>query len=123
MGYLEMHLDSLADEEDEVSKSTEAAGIGPGLTAAQEETNIAELEFGLQENSPVNIRDRAGRFLRRLINTGWLGEETLADFTRVINITAWAKPFFESLMRVDNGLKTEYESHVVNCIPLSAARR
>jgi hypothetical protein len=54
------------------------------------------------------------RFLRRLIKAGWLGEETLADFSRVINITAGAKPFFESLARVDEGLKTEYESHVVN---------
>jgi hypothetical protein len=52
--------------------------------------------------------------LRRLINAGWLGEEILADFTKVINITAWGKPFLEALVRVDEGLKTEYESHVVN---------
>ncbi|MDR1587899.1 MAG: DUF5716 family protein [Treponema sp.] len=59
-------------------------------------------------------REMANRFLRRLIGSGWLGEETLADFSRVINITPWGKPFFESLVRVDEGLKTEYESHVVN---------
>jgi hypothetical protein len=56
----------------------------------------------------------AGRFLRRLVGSGWLGEETLADFSRVINITPWGKPFFEALIRVEEGLKTEYESHVVN---------
>jgi hypothetical protein len=44
---------------------------------------------------------------------GWLGEETLADFTKVINITAWGKPFMKALTDIDGGLKTEYESHVV----------
>jgi hypothetical protein len=62
----------------------------------------------------TDVRILAGRFLRRLISAGWLSEERLADFTRVINITAWGKPFFESLIRLDEGLKTEYESHVVN---------
>jgi hypothetical protein len=51
--------------------------------------------------------------LRRLIRTGWLDEETLTDYTRVINITPHARPFFEALARVDEGLTIEYESHVV----------
>ncbi|MCL2244320.1 MAG: DUF5716 family protein [Treponema sp.] len=59
-------------------------------------------------------REVAGRFLRKLVGAGWLGEETLADFTRIINITAWGKPFFEALVLIEEGLKTEYESHVVN---------
>ena len=58
-------------------------------------------------------RPLASRFLKRLITTGWLGEETLADFTKVINITAWGKPFMKALADIDGGLKTEYESHVV----------
>jgi hypothetical protein len=65
------------------------------------------------ENQTIDERTIASRFLRRLINAGWLGEETLADFTRVINITAWGKPFMKALTDVDGGLKTEYESHVV----------
>jgi hypothetical protein len=58
-------------------------------------------------------RAAANRFLRRIIAAGWLGEETLPDYTRVINITPHARPFFEALAKVDEGLKTEYESHVV----------
>jgi hypothetical protein len=116
MNYLAIHRDSLADEGDD--------GLGdgsaePGRTAAVPET--PELDFGLSEAAAAaaetgaeNDRALASRFLRRLIGAGWLGEETLADFTKVINITAWARPFLESLVRVDEGLKTEYESHVVN---------
>ncbi|MDR3336602.1 MAG: DUF5716 family protein [Treponema sp.] len=61
-----------------------------------------------------NDRSLALKFLRRLVGSGWLTEETLGDYTRLINITPWGRPFFESLVRVDEGLKTEYESHVVN---------
>jgi hypothetical protein len=39
--------------------------------------------------------------------TTGLGEETLPDYTRVINITPHARPFFEALARVDEGLKAE----------------
>jgi hypothetical protein len=55
----------------------------------------------------------ANIFLRRFIHTGWLSEETLSDYSRVINITPHGRPFFEALARVEEGLKTEYESHVV----------
>ncbi|MDR1987071.1 MAG: DUF5716 family protein, partial [Treponema sp.] len=58
-------------------------------------------------------RAAANRFLRRIIAAGWLGEETLPGYTRVINITPHARPFFEALAQVAEGLKTEYESHVV----------
>jgi hypothetical protein len=122
MNYLGLHQDSLAEEEDEVFEDPEGAGTG-------EDEETPELDFGnigasagqgwaeetvSPQYSAENLRALAGRFLRRLIAAGWLGEERLADFTRVINITAWGKPFFESLIRVDEGLKTEYESHVVN---------
>jgi hypothetical protein len=62
---------------------------------------------GLGERALANL------FLRRLIHTGWLSEETLGDYSRVINITPHGRPFFEALARVEEGLKTEYESHVV----------
>jgi hypothetical protein len=58
-------------------------------------------------------RQIASKILRRFIKTGWLGEETLADFTKVINITAWGRPFMKALADIDGGQKTEYESHVV----------
>jgi hypothetical protein len=58
-------------------------------------------------------RALANLFLRRLMATGWLSEETLGDYSRVINISPYGRPFFEALARVEEGLKTEYESHVV----------
>ncbi len=87
MNYLSLHRDTLAEETDDETES--------------------------QSVTAVDERTIANRCLRRLINAGWLGEETLADFSRVINITAWGKPFMKALADVDGGLKTEYESHVV----------
>ncbi|MDR1637957.1 MAG: DUF5716 family protein, partial [Treponema sp.] len=118
MGYLSLHQDSLAEEETEdgVAETPEDAGT---------RTQQGELDFGFlrkpeeaaapgggpDENSKtvptpaggrrLDERVLAGRFLRRLTGAGWLGEETLADFSRVINITAWGKPFFEALVRVE----------------------
>jgi hypothetical protein len=137
-GYLALHRDTLAEEGDDAGED-DAAGIlpaNPGSTspATEAEDGSPEFDFGAEETgderagaggngvsgeSPqggrrFDEREAANRFLRRLIAAGWLGEETLADFTRVINITPWGRPFFESLVRVDEGLKTEYESHVVN---------
>jgi hypothetical protein len=124
MNYLGLHQDSLAEEEEEGFEDPESTGTGedeetpeldfgnPGPSAGQGQSSPEETVS--PQYSAENLRALAGRFLRRLISAGWLGEERLADFTRVINITAWGKPFFESLIRVDEGLKTEYESHVVN---------
>ncbi|GHV84756.1 hypothetical protein AGMMS50230_03640 [Spirochaetia bacterium] len=131
MNYLALHRDTLTEENDDDTM--------PDNPAAESFAENQELDFGLGQNTeqnttasrdppdgetakvslrkPADVYDErmlAGRFLRRLINAGWLGEETLADFSRVINITAWGKPFFEAIVRVDEGLKTEYESHVVN---------
>jgi hypothetical protein len=61
----------------------------------------------------LGARALANLFLRRLIGTGWLSEETLSDYSRVINISPYGRPFFEALARIEEGLKTEYESHVV----------
>lgn len=116
MDYLSLHHGSLADEDDE--------GETPEDQDEPVPAGVQELDFegSLPGNSAVkepgrtvpNDRVLAGRFLRRLINAGWLTDETLGDYTRVVNITPWGKPFFESLARLDEGLKTEYESHVVN---------
>jgi hypothetical protein len=110
MNYLALHRDSLAEEENEGDEGVEDRG---GLRA-EEAPGGLDLDFGMPVETSTDVRILAGRFLRRLISAGWLSEERLADFTRVINITAWGKPFFESLLRLDEGLKTEDESHVVN---------
>jgi hypothetical protein len=111
--YLALHRDSLAEEEGEDGDGTE--------TRTGAEPAVRDLDFGSPlppaPDAPPSLekdRELANRFLRRLIRSGWLGEEILADYTKLINITAWGKPFFEALVRVDEGLKTEYESHVVN---------
>ena len=92
MKYLVLHRESLAEETED---------------AASEDAQ----EFFLKADP--DERSLASRFLKRLINAGWLSEEILADFTKVINITAWGKPFMKALADIDGGLKTEYESHVV----------
>jgi hypothetical protein len=115
MNYLALHRDSLA-EEDGGDAETSVVPETFQANGTDEEPGARNLDFGPPppEHSTEQLRRLAGYFLRRLISTGWLGEEMLADFTRVINITAWGKPFLDSLVRVDEGLKTEYESHVVN---------
>jgi hypothetical protein len=111
--YLGRHRDALVMEDaPEVSGGDESAR---GVSDQDKETPF--FDFDGMPSSPDepagDDRAAANRFLRRLINAEWLGEETLPDYTRVINITPHARPFFEALARVDEGLKTEYESHVV----------
>ncbi|MDR1893094.1 MAG: DUF5716 family protein [Spirochaetales bacterium] len=110
--YLGLHRSALAEE------GTEELSFQDG------EEKMPELDFGPlpggtagsgEAGGSKGMGDRAlaNLFLRRLINTGWLSEETLSDYSRVINITPHGRPFFEALARVEEGLKTEYESHVV----------
>ena len=61
----------------------------------------------------INPRALAGRFIRRLIKCGWMSEEDLPDFTKVLNLTVWAKPFYEALYKISKGIQVEYESHIV----------
>ncbi|MDR2759400.1 MAG: DUF5716 family protein, partial [Spirochaetaceae bacterium] len=127
--YLGLHRNALADEGLEEFSSPDDGGEG------DEKAPELEFEFpqggavpgggvpaGAPEEKPgaesaglrgTGDRALANFFLRRLIGTGWLSEETLSDYTRVINITPHGRPFFEALARVEEGLKTEYESHVV----------
>jgi len=123
MNYLSLHRDSLKEEEEEPVRDS-AFNIFYDNPSFNIETGAQELDFGVSmdnlsenhfahENHSADERTLASKFLRRFINSGWLAEETLADFTKVINITAWGKPFMKSLADIDGGLKTEYESHVV----------
>jgi len=118
MHYLAIHRDTLAEESEEIPNGELGGDSQPVEPGTQ------ELDFGAptagkpdgadgKGNRGSDERVLASKFLRRFISTGWLGEETLADFTKVINITAWGKPFMKSLADIDGGLKTEYESHVV----------
>jgi hypothetical protein len=128
MNYLALHRDSLVEEADDTLSdeipNDAASGDVAKNSIPKDVHETPEFNFNNEERpddeqaaKKIDIRDErdlAGHFLRRLIKTGWLGEERLADYTRVINITAWGKPFLDALIRVDEGLKTEYESHVVN---------
>jgi hypothetical protein len=59
------------------------------------------------------IRASASYILRRLSAYGWLGEEVLPDYTRLVTIAGYAKPFFDALASVESGSMLEYESHIV----------
>jgi hypothetical protein len=98
-----------------VSGSKEAEAGGPEGKPEAEAASAALRGTGGRGPEPRRPEPRAWAnvFLRRLIGAGWLTEETLSDYTRVINITPHGRPFFEALARVEEGLKTEYESHVV----------
>lgn len=65
------------------------------------------------EDAEEPTRAQAGRFLRTLLAAGWMSIETLEDYTRMVNVASWARPFFEALARIEEGRTTEYESHVV----------
>jgi hypothetical protein len=94
----------------------------PDLGVFQEDT---EPENSISEEKPEDKegkeekeeiaapRTLASRFLRRLLYYGWVNEEELADFTRIINLSSYAKPFFDALYTVSRGIQVEYESHVI----------
>ncbi|MDR2403180.1 MAG: DUF5716 family protein [Spirochaetaceae bacterium] len=129
--YLSRHREALIMEAAELPVDDSAVNETGGAGGSFEDTETPFLDFGDagRETGPAQSageesgggeaeslqddRAAANRFLRRLIAAGWLGEEILPDYTRVINITPHARPFFEALARVEEGLKTEYESHVV----------
>ena len=70
------------------------------------------------EEGPSDIltpdpRGLAAAVLRKLISYGWMDEEEQLDFTRLVTIKSYARPFFEALDATDRGAAVEYESHVV----------
>ena len=107
MDYLALNVSSVTlDDTDDNALADESSAEDPSL-------DTPLFEEALDPSPPQDERALASRFLKRFIAAGWLGEETLADFSRVINITAWGRPFMKALADIDGGLKTEYESHIV----------
>ncbi len=66
-----------------------------------------------EELSSRSARELAALFLRRLLSYGWMSEEVLADYTRMINITLWSRPFYQAIIETVRGLQVEYESHII----------
>ena len=109
--YIALHFGQIAAEE--TLPASTVSETEPGTETETESALFDPGELASQPGSIEPARSVAGRFLRTLIRAGWLGEETLPDFSRVINMAPYAKPFFEAMARVEEGLGTEYESHVV----------
>ncbi len=87
-----------------------------GLTssALDELLNDDEQPSDRSESSgKLSARNLASAFLRRLIAYGWMSEEILSDYTQVVNITMWSRPFYAAIAEVIEGLDVEYESHVI----------
>lgn len=90
--------------------------LDPGIAEINEtrEENVQQNLFAGDEVILIEpARAQAGRFLRNLIAAGWMASEDLEDYTRMVNMTAWARPFYEALARTEEGRSTEYESHIV----------
>jgi hypothetical protein len=106
---------------DEFSRSEQQAEQPPGEHSGHSPAGPETGEVGLPDELTDYVTDGKGPvpralaslFLRRLLYYGWVNEEELADFTRIINISSHAKPFFEALYQLSQGLKVEYESHIV----------
>jgi hypothetical protein len=113
--YISLHYGQFAAEEQE-SEENETESRDIDEVALFSDGELATLAFSMEP-----ARYMASRFLRKLMGAGWMSEETLPDFTRLVNMAPYAKPFFEALARVEEGLKTEYESHVVAVYSLLAA--
>ncbi len=65
------------------------------------------------ETDSVDARGKARFLLSKILDSGWISEETLQDFTRIVNIEPYAKSFFEALYSTAKEIGTEYESHIV----------
>lgn len=81
-----------------------------GFTSLAE---FADEEESDEDEAGLDARGLATRFLRRLVGYGWMNEEERADFSRIVNMSSHAKPFFDALYLIDQGLSVEYESHVI----------
>ncbi len=93
-------------------------------TILEEDVSLDETPFGEDTGEPAlfesgegagvePVRVQATRFLRTLMAAGWMSIEILEDYSRMVNMTAWARPFYEAIGRIEEGLSTEYESHIV----------
>ncbi len=90
--------------------------LAPGeelLSEVEDARTEAKLGGAGEQTAPEDPRAAANSFIRRLAAYGWIEEEEMLDFTRVINLRDTARPFLEALHQVSNGIGVEYESHVV----------
>lgn len=100
--YVSLCRETILDEEDLPDEAPSTGDAG----------DLALFDSG--EGSGVEpVRAQATRFLRTLQGAGWMNIEVLEDYTRMVNMTSWARPFYEALARVEEGTSTEYESHIV----------
>ena len=100
------------DRDHVLQKYTDYVALHTAQLEAEDDNDAAE-DSAAVASADDQTRSIAGRFLRHLIHAGWFTEEIMSDYSRVLNIAPYARPFFEALARVEEGLKTEYESHVV----------
>lgn len=97
----------------------EEPGLEEDILDAETESLFGEDDGtkGNEGHSPSELRQTmrivATRFVRNLVQAGWMSEETLPDYTKLLNITPFAKPFLEALSQIEEGISPEYESHVV----------
>jgi hypothetical protein len=85
-----------------------------GKTQTSLEVNGEEWDGNVEpEDRSRSPRNLANYFLRRLSSYGWLGNEVLEDFSQMVTMNSWAKPFFEALYSTSMGIAEEYESHIV----------
>lgn len=100
--YVSLCRETILDEEDlpDEAPSTGDAGV-PVLFESGEGAGVEP------------VRAQATRFLRTLMAAGWMSDEILEDYTRMVNMTSWARPFYEAFARIEEGSSTEYESHIV----------
>jgi hypothetical protein len=94
------------DVSDRVEDEEDPAGAAPTAMVAGDEVAVK----GPSGRDP---RILATLFLRKLIACGWMAEEEQLDFSRVVNLCVYARPFFEALDSVERGASVEYESHIV----------
>jgi hypothetical protein len=99
----------------EVSSELEEEGLGSGA----DEQDEPDEQDGSGSRGP---RELANYFLRRLSTYGWLGSEVLEDFSQLVTMNSWAKPYFEALSSTSMGLTEEYESHIIAVYSLLSGR-
>lgn len=105
--YVSLYREHIADEELDPAVGEEE-GEERGEDSGQP---ILFLQDEVGSVEPA--RAQAARLLRNLIAAGWMAPEDLEDYTRMVNMTAWSRSFYEALAKTEEGRSTEYESHIV----------
>ena len=105
----------LADEDAQGGSGEGISGDGAGAAGGAGDTGTDRNgeSAGTGTAAFGDPRSAASYFLRRLCAYGWMEEEEMLDFSRVVNMRDVARPFFEALQKVSQGASVEYESHVV----------